>query len=208
MSAIYIASRGWFMEKNYSSTMARPEWIRFFMEFILSDDLKEEVTESFIRHLAELGVLVSVDDNMWQWKDCDSPVDSEKLMLKVQSDLELLSATEPGFALAYFIGYKDLNKKPLFTITGSSDSKSANEKRKESVPHGKPASNLSNLQIVKKVGKQLQPFLQIEESVVSRLIGEYVDKQDAQKLFHYMFGKAGSKAEPKVWEQLSRKRHR
>jgi len=208
MSAIYIASRGWFMEKNYSSTMERSEWIRFFMEFILFDDLKEDVTESFIRHLAELGVLVSVDDNMWQWKDCDSPVDSEKLILKVQSDLELLSATKPGFALAYFIGYKDLNKKPLFTITGSSDSKSANEKRKESVPHGKPASNLSNLQIVKKVGKQLQPFLQIEESVVSRLIGEYVDKQDAQKLFHYMFGKAGAKAEPKVWEQLSRKRHR
>ena len=110
--------------------------------------------------------------------------------------------------MAYFIGYKDLSKKPLSTITGSSDFKSANQKRKESVPLGNPASNLSNLQIVKKVGKQLQPFLQIEESVVSRLIGEYVDKQDAQNLFHYMFGKAGAKAEPKVWEQLSRKRHR
>jgi hypothetical protein len=196
------------MEKNYSSIMVRSEWVRFFMEFILSVDLKEDVAESFIRHLAELGVLVPVEDNMWQWKDCDSPVDSEKLILKVQSDLELLSATKPGFALAYFIGYKDLNKNPLFTITGSSDSKSANQKRKESVPHGKPASNLSNLQIVKKIGKQLQPFLQIEESIVSQLIGDYVDKQDAQKIFHYMFGKAGAKAEPKVWEQLSRKRHR
>ena len=196
------------MGKNYSSRMERFEWIRFFMKFIVSDDLKEEVTESFLRHLAELGLLVSVGENVWDWKGCDSSVDSEKLISRVQSDLELLSDTEPGFALAYFIGYKELNKKPLFTITGSSDSKSANEKRKESVPHGKPASNLSNLQIVKKVGKQLQPFLQIEESVVSRLIGEYVDKQDAQKLFHYMFGKAGSKAEPKVWEQLSRKRHR
>jgi hypothetical protein len=208
MSAIYIASKGGFMKKNYSSTMERPEWISFFMEFILSDDLKEDVTESFIRHLAELGVLVLVDENMWQWKDCDSSVDSEKLMLKVQSDLEFLSATKPGFALAYFIGYKDLNKKPLLTITDRSDSKSANQKHKESVPRSKPASNLSNLQIVKKVGKQLQPFLHIEESVISRLIGEYVDKQDAQKLFHYMFSKAGAKAEPKVWEQLSRKRHR
>ena len=196
------------MEKNYSSRMERFEWIRFFMKFIVSDDLKEEVTESFFRHLAELGLLVSVGENIWDWKGCDSSVDSEKLISRVQSDLELLSDTESGFALAYFIGYKDLNKKPLFTTTGNSNSKSANEKRKESVPHGKPASNLSNLQIVKKVGKQLQPFLQIEESVVSRLIGEYVDKQDAQKLFHYMFGKAGSKAEPKVWEQLSRKRHR
>lgn len=196
------------MEKNYSSRMERSEWIRFFMEFILSDDLKEDVTESFLRHLAELNILVSVDADMWQWKGCDSSVESEKLISRVKSDLELLSDTEPGFALAYFIGYKDLIKKPLFTITGSPDSKSANQKGKESAPRDKPASNLSNLQIVKKVGKQLQPFLQIEEAVVSRLIGKYVDKQDAQKLFHYMFGKAGAKAEPKVWEQLSRKRHR
>lgn len=196
------------MEKNYSSRMERPEWIRFFIEFIVSDDVKEEVTETFLRHLSDLKILVSVDKNMWQWKNCDSSVYSEKLISRVQSDLELLSDTEPGFALAYFIGYKDLIKKPLFTITGSLDSKSTNQKRKDSVPRGKPASNLSNLQIVKKVCKQLQPFLQIEEAVVSRLIGEYVDKQDAQKLFHYMFGKAGAKAEPKVWEQLSRKRHR
>lgn len=196
------------MEKNYSSRMERPEWIRFFIEFIVSDDVKEEVTETFLRHLSDLKILVSVDKNMWQWKNFDSSVYSEKLISRVQSDLELLSDTEPGFALAYFIGYKDLIKKPLFTITGSLVSKSTNQKRKDSVPRGKPASNLSNLQIVKKVCKQLQPFLQIEEAVVSRLIGEYVDKQDAQKLFHYMFGKAGAKAEPKVWEQLSRKRHR
>ncbi|MZH03739.1 MAG: hypothetical protein F3745_10200 [Nitrospinae bacterium] len=61
---------------------------------------------------------------------------------------------------------------------------------------------------MKKVGKQLQPFLQVEESVVSRLVGKYLDKQGAQKLFHYMFGKSGCKAEPRTWEQLSRKRHR
>ena len=196
------------MEKKYSSRMERSEWIRFFIEFIVFGDLKEEVTESFLRHLAELGLLVSVDENMWQWKGCDSTVDTEKLISRVQSDLELLSDTEPGFALAYFIGYKELNRKSFFPKTGSPDTKNANQKGNVFAPGGKPASNLSNLQIVKKVGKQLQPFLQIEEAVVSRLIGKYVDKQDAQKLFHYMFGKAGSKAEPKVWEQLSRKRHR
>ena len=196
------------MGKNYSSRMERFEWIRFFMKFVVSDDLKEEVTESFLRHLAELGLLVSVGENIWDWKGCDSSVDSEKLISRVQSDLELLSDTESGFALAYFIGYKDLNRKSFFPKTGSSDTKNANQKSKMFAPGGKPASNLSNLQIVKKVGKQLQPSLQIEEAVVSRLTGKYVDKQDAQNLFHYMFGKAGSKAEPKVWEQLSRKRHR
>ena len=109
MSAIYIASRVCFMEKNYSSTMERPEWIRFFMEFILFDDLKEDVTECFIRHLAELGVLVSVDDNMWQWKNFDSPVDSEKLMLKVQTDLELLIATNRTVTTNCFSGSSSSN---------------------------------------------------------------------------------------------------
>jgi hypothetical protein len=196
------------MENNYSSTMEMPDWIRFFMEFIVSDDLKEEVTEPFLSHLADLGALISVDKNFWQWKSCDSPVDSKNLISIVQSDLELLNETEPGFVLAYFIGYKDLNRKSFLAKTDSPDSKNVNHKGKEFTPEVKPASNLSNLQIVKKVGKQLQPFLQIEEAVVSRLVGKYVDKQDAQKLFHYMFGKVGSKAEPRVWEQLSRKRHR
>ncbi len=196
------------MEKNYSSRMVMSDWIRFFMEFIVSDDLKEEVTEPFLRHLADLGALVSVDNNFWQWKSCYSPVELKNLISRVQSDLELLNATELGFALAYFIGYKDLNRKSFLTKIDSRDSKNANHEGKVLTPEVKPASNLSNLQIVKKVGKQLQPFLQIEESVVSRLVGKYTDKQDAQKLFHYMFGKVGSKAEPRVWEQLSRKRHR
>ncbi len=196
------------MEKNYSSRMVMSDWIRYFIEFIVSDDLKEEVTEPLLRHLADLGALVSVDNNFWQWKSCDSSVESKKLISRVQSDLELLNGTEPGFALAYFIGYKDLNRKSFLTKTDGLDSINANHKGKGLTPEVKPASNLSNLQIVKKVGKQLQPFLQVEESVVSRLIGKYTDKQDAQKLFHYMFGKVGSKAEPRVWEQLSRKRHR
>ncbi|PIP72753.1 MAG: hypothetical protein COW89_04700 [Nitrospinae bacterium CG22_combo_CG10-13_8_21_14_all_47_10] len=194
------------MEKNYSNTMSLPEWISFFVEFIVPDDLSEEITESFLRHLADLGLLVSKVENIWQWRNGD--VDPENLIARVRSDLEELSSAESGFALAYFIGYKDLNKKPLLGQTESLVSKNINRKGTGLVSPAKPASDLSNLQIVKKVGKQLQPFLQIEESIVSRLVGKHVGKQDAQKLFHYMFGKVGSKAGPRVWEQLSRKRHR
>lgn len=196
------------MKKNYSNTMSFPEWISFFVEFIVPDDLSEDITESFLRHLADLGLLVSRVENIWQWGDGDSPVDSENLIARVRNDLEELSDVESGFALAYFIGYKDLNKKPLLGQTESLVSKNINRKGTGLVSPTKPASDLSNLQIVKKVGKQLQPFLQIEESIVSRLVGKHVGKQDAQKLFHYMFGKVGSKAGPRVWEQLSRKRHR
>ena len=186
--------------------MEMPEWVSFFLEFIVSDDLNEETTESFLLHLADLGALVLIDENMWQWKGCDTNVSSNNLVSSVKNDLESLSDTESGFALAYFIGFKDLNRKPFFTEKDSSNPKNDHQRKKDS--GDKPASDLSNLQIVKKVGKQLQPFLQVEESVVSRFVGKHVDKQKAQKLFHYMFSKVGAKAEPRAWEQLSRKRHR
>ncbi len=196
------------MKKNYSGRMSLADWTSFFIEFIVSDDLSEEVAESFLRHLTDLGALVPLDGDIWHWSGCDSQIDSKSLLAKVQRDLESLSDSESGFALAYFIGYKNLNKKSLVAESDSFDSKNIDRKGSEPSSAVKPASDLSNLQIVKKVGKQLQPFLQIEEAIVSRLVGKHAGKQDAQRLFHYMFGKVGSKAEPRVWEQLSRKRHR
>jgi len=192
------------MENVYSGKMSLDAWGKFLIEFIVSNDLSEELVGSFLRHLADLGVLLPCDDDVWEW--CNSEVELKNLIARIKKDLESLSDSESGFALAYFIGYKKLNKKPLDDKVDSKDN--INRKQSKLPPDIKPASDLSNLQIVKKTGKQLQPFLQIEESVVSRLIGKHVGKQDAQKLFHYMFGKVCAKAEPRVWEQLSRKRHR
>jgi len=192
------------MENVYSGKMSLDAWGKFLIEFIVSNDLSEELVGSFLRHLADLGVLLPCDDDVWEW--CNSEVALKNLIARIKNDLESLSDSESGFALAYFIGYKKLNKKPLDDKVDSKDN--INRKQSKLPPDIKPASDLSNLQIVKKTGKQLQPFLQIEESVVSRLTGKHVGKQDAQKLFHYMFGKVCAKAEPRVWEQLSRKRHR
>ena len=192
------------MENVYSGKMSLDAWGKFLIEFIVSNDLSEELVGSFLRHLADLGVLLPCDDDVWEW--CNSEVELKNLIARIKNDLESLSDSESGFALAYFIGYKKLYKKPLDDKVDSKDN--VNRKQSKLPPDIKPASDLSNLQIVKKTGKQLQPFLQIEEAVVSRLTGKHVGKQDAQKLFHYMFGKVCAKAEPRVWEQLSRKRHR
>ena len=195
------------MKKVYSGRMSMDEWISFFVEFIVPDDLSEDIVELFLRHLMDLKVLTLVDDKFWEWKTCNSQVHSENLIAVVQNNLESLCDLDSGFALPYFIGFKNLSEK---TIDAKSKllGKGSTKRHGEPSKNNKPASDLSNLQIVKKVGKQLQPFLQIEESIVSRLVGENVSKQDAKKLFHYMFGKMNSKAEPRVWEQLSRKRHR
>ena len=197
------------MEIIYSGRMSLDEWVSFFVEFIVPDDLSEEVAESFLMHLSDLDALVQVDENIWEWKDCGSQIQCESLIALVQEHLESLCDSESGFALPYFIGFKNLTKKSLDALPLSKDSLGKVVNRKHpGTKVVKPASDLSNLQIVKKVGKQLQPFLKIEESIVSRLMGKHVSKQDAQKLFHYMFGKMGTKAEPRIWEQLSRKRHR
>jgi hypothetical protein len=199
------------MNKSYSSRMSLDAWISFFNDFIVPDDLSDDVIVSLLKYIADLAVLVPCEGNMWEWRDCNSHVDPEGLKANIQRDLESLCDSDSGFALPYFIGYKEIVKTPL--ALGSKNNQtdkgaSKNYKNSEPLKKIKPASDLSNLQIVKKVGKQLQPFLKIEESIVSRLMGKHVSKQDAQKLFHYMFGKMGTKAEPRIWEQLSRKRHR
>ena len=196
------------MKKNYLGRMTMHEWVNFFMKFILSDDLSEDITESFLRHLIDLKALVQVNEDILVWTGIDPEIDSVGLIKLVKEDLESLSNLESGFALAFFIGFKDLKKISLINNMGDLESKNINNKNGGLAPEDKSASNLSNLQIVKKVGKQLQPFLQMEETIISRLVCKQVDKQDAQKLFHYMFSKVGFKAEPRVWEQLSRKRHR
>jgi hypothetical protein len=198
------------MNDNTQNRLCLNEWGQFFIEHVLSDDVPPEIVGCLIKHLVDLEVLSFIDEDIYEWRACDFGSEYNNRVLTIQKDLELLCASEPGFALSYFIGYKNLNKKSLEFIAklehSGKDTRKSNLDLIEN--SGKPASNLSNLQIVKKVGKQLQPFLQLEEAIISRLIGKHVSKQDAQKMFHYMFSKIGAKAEPRIWEQLSRKKHR
>ena len=115
-----------------------------------------------------------------------------------------MAHTEIGFAMPFFIGFEKLK---LPAIESLLESKGLAVKNKNT-PKPELASDLSNLQIVKKVGRQLKPFLEAESIIVKRLLGKRTSKADARKLFQYMFGKINSKAQPRKWEQLSRKRHR
>ena len=124
------------------------------------------------------GDRIPTDEDIWSWNGEDSKTASDSLIAIVQKDLLAVCDTEPGFALPYFIGYQQLEIKPI-AFNAKVDTQNAVK--------NKPASDLSNLQIVKKVGKQLQPFLQMEQNFVSRLTGKHAGKQDAQKLFHYIF---------------------
>ncbi len=72
----------------------------------------------------------------------------------------------------------------------------------------RPSSNLSNLQLVKKYGRQVQSFVELEKSFTDKLLGEHTTLKEARKLFNFILSRMKQKTEPRPWEQLSRRRHK
>ena len=179
------------------------DWINFLKENFIFDDLDDETIYALLNYLIDLGLFVSTENDSFEWQGLSNDVERVEKIRVMQTDFLRLSQSEPGFALPFFVRIDT----GLPTLESLIETK---EKKAKSKIIGQPeaSSDLSNLQIVKKVGRQLEPFLKAESTIVSRLIGVRTTKADAQQLFHYIFGKIGSKAEPRKWEQLSRKRHR
>ncbi len=196
-------------EKTLPLKMSSSEWVNHVKEFLTPADLEEDTLFAFLHYLADLKILVHCEKDTWRWNGILDPLKWEEQKLFMQNEIERASHTESGFALPYFIGYKNIELPLLESLMGSAEkNKSSSSIKIKNIPKPEPASDFSNLQIVKKVGRQLKPFLDAELIIVSRLTGKHTSKTEARKLFHYMFGKMGSKAEPRKWEQLSRKRHR
>lgn len=179
------------------------QWTGWFKEEFAPADLDETGVHAFIRHFADLGIFEPIDENRWILcgVDCDQPRD--RIRDAVRDHLETLGGSEAGFAVAYFLG-----RKPVLAKTSSPSHPPAWVSKAGESPDREKASDLSNLQIVKKVGRQLQPFLEFEKQVVSRLRGTHTQPQDARIIFNFILRQTRRRAEPKKWEQLSRKRHR
>ena len=179
------------------------DWINFLKENFIFDDLDDETIYALLNYLIDLGLIVFTENDSFEWQGLSKDVERVEKIRVMQTDFLRLSQSEPGFALPFFVRIDT----GLPTLESLIETK---EKKAKSKIIGQPeaSSDLSNLQIVKKVGRQLEPFLKAESMIISRLIGVHTTKADAQQLFHYIFGKMGSKAQPRKWEQLSRKRHR
>jgi hypothetical protein len=179
------------------------DWINFLKENFISDNLEDETLYALLNYLIDLGLLVSTENDSFEWQGLSNDVERAEKIRVMQTDFLRVSQSNPGFALPFFVGIDT----ELPTLESLIETKEKNAKSKI-IGQPELSSDLSNLQIVKKVGRQLEPFLKAESTIVSRLIGVRTTKADAQQLFHYIFGKMGSKAKPRKWEQLSRKRHR
>ena len=190
---------------NYSEDL----WFEWFRDGILNTDIDGTGETPILHYLLDLSVLESEGNGLLKLSKVSKEQSSHEVKNRQLEALNDLSKTENGFALVYFLSsFSDKKLPPLITEERISSSKRKNIFKKSYLPGEKKSSNLSNLQIVKKWGSQLRPFLDVEQKTIERLQGKFTTQEDAQWLFSYILNKTRKKSPAKKWEQISRKRHR
>jgi hypothetical protein len=167
---------------NYSEDL----WFEWFRDGILNTDIDGTGETPILHYLLDLSVLESEGNGLLKLSKVSKEQSSHEVKNRQLEALNDLSKTEED----------------------TSSSKRKNIFKKSYLPGVKKSSNLSNLQIVKKWGSQLSPFLDVEQKTIERLRGTYTSQEDAQWLFSYILNKTRKKSPAKKWEQISRKRHR
>ena len=197
------------LEKNLNQAHAFDQWAVWFNKEFAPSDLDVDGALAFMHHFADLGIFESVGDaSRWKLAGIDFDANDENIREMVLDRLETLSRTTAGFAVACFLGRRPDIPSAKKETSQSPPAKRTAPKIIGETPNLEIASDWSNLQIVKKVGRQLKPFLEFEKETVSRLQGIHTPSKEARVIFNYILRHTRTKAEPKKWEQLSRKRHK
>lgn len=168
-------------------------------------DVDDATVAAICCHLADLEVLEKSGEEGWKFiPDLEGSLAVEE---EIKKRLYDLCATDQGFALRYFL------KDPPVPLT-TNDSPEQETSEAKDKPNNNPqlldqkTSNLSNLQIVKKYGRQVQSFIELEKSYTEKLIGPHTTLKEARKMFNFILSRMKQKTEPRSWEQLSRRRHK
>ena len=180
-------------------------WIEILKDDILLSDVDDGTVSALCCHLADLKILERVGEDGWKL------MSTAESLLTIQEEtaqrLKDICRTEPGFALRYFL--KDPPEASSAHDTRDpepSESGEALEKNPQLL--ARTTSNLSNLQIVKKYGRQMESFIELEKNYTNKLKGFHTSAQEARKIFNFMLSRMKQKTEPQPWEQLSRRRHK
>lgn len=178
-------------------------WISVFKECVVPDDAGEDVVRALILHLADLGLFFPTGEETWGVSGIDTAQSPAGIGAALAGRVESLGRSEQGRFLPYFLRPRAGESAPGISATDPPTppiSTSGLESRR--------VSDLSNLQIVKKVGRQFQPFLEMEKKFFETVVGQYVSKEDAGRLFNYILAHTQEKGKARPWEQLSRRRHK
>lgn len=188
------------MDSEYQSRSSHA-WISILKEGIVAGDADDEVLSALLKHLADLGILVSHEDDQWGLANTQHINPEIDIREELSRQLHSLDPNKNGFIVKYFLSH-DKN----FLINEPSALENKLSPKPE--PRRKASSDLSNLQIVKKMGRQLSPFIEFEKEIIGRVEGVHVKRDDAKKIFKFIMRKIRDKEKPRQWEQLSRKRHK
>ena len=191
--------------KNKNPQRSISSWVELLKQDILVSDVDDATVSALCRHLADLEVLEKVGEE--EWKLISHSEDSPSVEDEMEKLLNDLCDTEQGFAIRYFL--KD-PPAPKITKGSSQQETSEKEDNLNSNPQllNQKTSNLSNLQIVKKYGRQVQSFIELEKSYTEKLLGPHTALKEARKMFNFILSRMQQKTEPRPWEQLSRRRHK
>ena len=187
-------------------------WIDLLRDGIFLAEINTDQARSLFLHLADLGVFESGEEDLWVLQHPETINTPPAAKSFIEKRLAELAQTEKGFAIEYFLaGSSQISKEVSRAPEKDSDSESQNKKEffsssKKSMPA--KTSDPSTLQIVKKYGRQIQSFMELEQDMVSRLMGKHTTKSDARRIFNFVLGKMKVKTQPRPWEQLSRRRHK
>jgi hypothetical protein len=184
-------------------------WFNWFRDGILNSDIDITGETPIIHYLIDLNILEYDANGLLKLSSIKKEHSGHEVKSRLLEVLSDLSSTENGFALVYFLSsFSNKELPPLIVEGQNSSNKRRNIFKKSYLPGEKISSDLSNLQIVKKWGSQLRPFLDVEQKTIALLRGEFTSQEDAQWLFSYILNKIRKKSPAKKWEQISRKRHR
>ena len=188
-------------DKKNASVRAFEDWVVWFKEHVVVPDLDRECIASFLRYLKKLKFFEELDLGGWQISGGEtSAINGLPELLQRLRDL---GQTKSGFAITYFIPLPaGQSPVPLPLVIGNSFGES------HELPAPEKTSDVSNLQIVKKMGRQLRPFLDVEKETMKVLEGVGLEKGDARGLFNFIMSQSQEKSAARPWEQHSRKRHK
>ena len=184
-------------------------WFVWLQDGILNDDIDPNGEKPILHYLIDLNIFTINSTGLLKISMITDNQPSNTVKTSLIKSLKSMGQDKKGFALLYFLtGFSEDQLPPLSLGDVSNDIKRKNIFNKGYLPGKNKSSNLSNLQIVKKWGNQLRPFLDLEQKTIARLQGKHTSQKDSQWLFSYILNKTKKKSPANKWEQLSRKRHR
>jgi hypothetical protein len=172
---------------------------------ILNPDVDDATALALCSHLADLGMLEKSGEEGWKLGlPLEGTFEIEDELKKLLRDI---CGTKKGFAVCYFL--KDPPSPQIINDSLDRDPlrKTDNLKSNPQLLDQK-TSNLSNLQLVKKYGRQVQSFVELEKRYTERLLGPNTTSKQARRIFNFILSRMKQKTEPRPWEQLSRRRHK